>query len=135
MWNIYAGAGIDVVRGPTETLDTSLPDIAPLNDIDTGTCRSGNPSTEQINLSNNRNNAASNHVVVYMCRSVSTNTGSLNGCASFPAKRPIAVVASYASRYTMGHEVGHVLGLVHVTDNNRLMTGNGTDNITNPPPI
>jgi hypothetical protein len=25
-------------------------------------------------------------------------------------------------------------GLAHVNDNNRLMTGNGTDNITNPPP-
>jgi hypothetical protein len=34
----------------------------------------------------------------------------------------------------MGHEIGHVLGLVHVNDNNRLMTGNGTSNITNPPP-
>ncbi len=46
----------------------------------------------------------------------------------------MAVVASYASRYTMAHEVGHVLGLNHVSDNNRLMTGLGTDNITNPPP-
>jgi len=26
------------------------------------------------------------------------------------------------------------LGLSHVSDNNRLMTGLGTDNITNPPP-
>jgi hypothetical protein len=34
----------------------------------------------------------------------------------------------------MAHEVGHVLGLAHVSDNNRLMTGNGTSNITNPPP-
>ena len=31
-------------------------------------------------------------------------------------------------------EIGHVLGLSHVNDNNRLMTGNGTANITNPPP-
>ena len=27
-----------------------------------------------------------------------------------------------------------MLGLFHVDDDNRLMTGNGTDNITNPPP-
>jgi hypothetical protein len=27
-----------------------------------------------------------------------------------------------------------VLGLRHVNDNDRLMTGNGTGNITNPPP-
>jgi len=32
------------------------------------------------------------------------------------------------------HEVGHVLDLRHVTNNNQLMTGNGTTNITNPPP-
>jgi hypothetical protein len=30
--------------------------------------------------------------------------------------------------------VGHVLGLFHVNNNDRLMTGNGTANITNPPP-
>ena len=46
----------------------------------------------------------------------------------------MAVTASYCSKYTMAHEVGHVLGLAHVSDNNRLMTGLGTDNITNPPP-
>jgi hypothetical protein len=46
-----------------------------------------------------------------------------------------AVVAQVAfGSVTMGHEIGHVLGLSHVNDNNRLMTGNGTSNITNPPP-
>ena len=134
MRTIYGAAGIPVVLGSTETLNVALPAIASLNDIDCGTCTSGNPSGEQMALSNNRNNAAANHVVVYMCRSVSYNSGSLNGCASFPAGRPMAVVAGYASRYTMAHEVGHVLGLNHVSDNNRLMTGLGTDNITNPPP-
>lgn len=134
MRNIFAAAGVTVVLGSTETLNISNPAIAALNDIDTGTCTGGNPSAEQNQLSNNRNNAAANHVVVYMCRSVSYNSGSLNGCASFPAGRPMAVVAGYASRYTFAHEVGHVLGLNHVSDSNRLMTGGGTDNITNPPP-
>ena len=50
------------------------------------------------------------------------------------ANRPGAVVASGASAWTLAHEIGHVLGLSHVSDNNRLMTGLGTDNITNPPP-
>ncbi|HJY23813.1 MAG TPA: hypothetical protein VJ279_13055, partial [Hanamia sp.] len=57
-----------------------------------------------------------------------------NGCAAFPAGRPGAVVVRSASRWTLGHELGHVLSLNHVNDNNRLMTGNGTFNITNPPP-
>ena len=131
---IYGDVGIDVnVRGG-ETLDLNDPAIAPLDDIDTGSCTGGSPSTEQRNLSDFRNNATANDVVIYFCRSVSKNTGSLNGCASHPVDRPMAVVASYASLYTMAHEVGHVLGLGHVDDNNRLMTENGTGNITNAPP-
>ena len=43
-------------------------------------------------------------------------------------------MTSTASQWTLGHEVGHVLGLAHVNNNDRLMTGNGTFNITNPPP-
>jgi hypothetical protein len=134
MRDIYIDAGINVVLRSTETLNVASPTLAALNDVDTGTCTLGNPSAEQQALSNFRANAGANDVVVYACRSVSFNTGSLNGCASFPAGRPMAVIASYCSLYTMAHEVGHVLGLNHVNDNNRLMTGNGTDNITNAPP-
>jgi hypothetical protein len=43
------------------------------------------------------------------------------------------VVARGATIWTLAHEVGHVLGLRHVNDNDRLMTGNGTSNIVNPP--
>ncbi len=50
------------------------------------------------------------------------------------AGQPGAVVAQGASQWTFGHELGHVLGLSHVNNNDRLMTGNGTANITNPPP-
>jgi hypothetical protein len=57
-----------------------------------------------------------------------------NGCAAHPADRPGAVVAQGATQWTLSHEVGHVLGLDHVNNNDRLMTGNGTSNITNPPP-
>jgi len=134
MRDIYIDAGINVVLRSTETLNVANPTLAALNDVDTGTCTLGNPSAEQRALSNFRANAGANDVVVYACRSVSFNTGSLNGCASFPAGRPMAVIASYCSVYTMAHEVGHVLGLNHVNDSNRLMTGNGTDNITNAPP-
>ena len=49
--------------------------------------------------------------------------------------------ASLGGRRTRGDSVdarctrlGHVLGLFHVNNNDRLMTGNGTANITNAPP-
>ena len=44
------------------------------------------------------------------------------------------MIASYASEWTLAHEIGHVLGLFHVNDNHRLMTGLGTANIVDPPP-
>ena len=126
MKQVYAGVGITVQHASTETL--TLP--AGFLDIDVGECR-GSTTTEQEQLFSNRNNVGPNDVVVYFVRST---IPPFNGCASHPDGRPGAVVAAIASQFTVAHEVGHVLGLAHVGDNNRLMTGNGTANITNPPP-
>jgi VCBS repeat protein len=123
---VYESIGIRVHRVSTENLN--LPN---LNDIDVGTCTLGSVTQEQIDLFANRNNAGPNDVIVYFVRST---VPPFNGCASHPAGRPGAVVASGATRWTLAHEVGHVMGLFHINDNNRLMTGNGTSNITNPPP-
>lgn len=82
-------------------------------------------------------------VVVFFVRNVFDDEGGLNGCASFPSGQPGAVVANYASRWTLGHELGHVFGLPHMSGENcdqpgyqptRLMTGCGTSNIVEPPP-
>jgi hypothetical protein len=123
---VYATAQVGVKYASFETLN--LPD---LNDVDVGSCVMGSTTAEQNSLFSNRNFAGANDVVVYFVRST---VPPFNGCAAFPSGRPGAVVASGASAWTLGHEAGHVLSLVHVNDNNRLMTGNGTDNITNPPP-
>ena len=69
--------------------------------------------------------------MVYFVRST---VPPFNGCAAHPAGQPGAVVVQGATQWTLAHEVGHVLGLPHVDNNDRLMTGNGTANITNPPP-
>lgn len=122
----YEPAGFRVMRVSDENLN-----LPALNVVDVGQCVRGQTTAEQNTLFGNRNNAGANDVVVYF---VQATNPPLNGCAAHPAGRPGAVVASGASRWTLGHEVGHVLGLAHVDDNNRLMTGNGTDNITNPPP-
>jgi hypothetical protein len=123
---VYEGVGLIVHRVSTETLN-----LPALNDVDVGACVRGSVTAEQTQLFGNRNSAGPNDVVVYFVRST---VPPYNGCAAHPAGQPGAVVARGATVWTLGHEVGHVLGLPHVNDNNRLMTGNGTANITNPPP-
>jgi hypothetical protein len=128
MREVYSSVGILAELASTENLN--LTDI----DIDTGTCTGGNPTQEQTTLYNNRNNVGGNDVAVYIVRTVTKSDGTaLNGCASNDG-RPSCVVARTATRWTIAHEVGHVLGLNHVNDSNRLMTGAGTGGITNPPP-
>jgi hypothetical protein len=126
MEEVYASVGIYVQVVSTENLD--LPD---LNDVDVGECLLGQTTAEQDELFANRNNAGADDVVVYFVRST---VPPFNGCAAHPPGIPAAVVAQGATQWTTAHEVGHVLDLRHVNDNDRLMTGNGTANITNPPP-
>nr|WP_125778207.1 DUF6623 family protein [Antribacter gilvus] len=127
MRQVYEPAGIRVVRASDQTLNLPALDI-----VDIGECNMGQtPTAEQTTLYGNRNSAGANDVVVYFVRATNPPT---NGCAAHPAGRPGAVVASGASRWTLAHEVGHVLGLRHVTPTDRLMMGGGTNNITNPPP-
>ena len=126
MQEVYAVGGIRVDWVTTENLN-----LPSLEDVDVGGCTMGSTTSEQVALFGHRNYIGANEVVVYFVRST---IPAYNGCAAFPAGRPGAVVVRSASRWTLGHELGHVLSLNHVNDNNRLMTGNGTFNITNPPP-
>lgn len=126
MQEVYAMAGIRVDWVTTENLN-----LPSLEDVDAGGCTMGSVTAEQISLFGHRNFVGANDMVVYFVRST---VPGYNGCAAFPSGRPGAVVVRSASRWTLGHELGHVLSLNHVNDNNRLMTGNGTFNITNAPP-
>jgi len=78
-----------------------------------------------------------NEIVVFMVRST---LPALNGCAAHPSGQPGAVVASFASPWTLAHEVGHVFDLRHLSSETcsnpvtALMTGCGTSLIVDPPP-
>jgi hypothetical protein len=127
---------------------TGIPNFDTLLDLDVGPCVFAQAlTTEQTQLYQNRNNVNNNiDIVVYFVRQVlRNNTDALNGCAD-PRNvlPPNIAIAQTASRWTLAHEVGHKLGLNHITgestncppggptdccntpDSTRLMTGCGT---------
>lgn len=158
MREVYSTAGILVEVASRENLTAAVlgnDNFTTLNDLDVGEC-AGATTNEQNQLFQNQNNVPAgqrnNEIVVYFVQSVIDNTGGgLNGCASFPSGQPGAVVAQIGSRWTLAHEVGHVLRLSHISgehqgcppsgpldccstpDFTRLMTGCSTSNITGTP--
>jgi hypothetical protein len=126
MREVYRSANIRVDVVSNENLN--LPELA---DVDVGDCIKGSATEEQQQLFSHRNDVLEYECSVYFVRST---IPPYNGCAAHPDGRPGCVVVREASRWTLAHEVGHVLGLPHVDSRDNLMTRNGTDNITNPPP-
>ncbi|WP_221806084.1 hypothetical protein [Paenibacillus illinoisensis] len=126
MREVYAAANIDVEVSSTEELNLPM-----LTDLYVNDCTRGRPTEEQKQLFSNRLNVGDHEIAVYLVRSLFPPE---NGCAVHPPGRPGVVIANTATIWTLGHEIGHVLGLDHVDNSDRLMKGKGTHGITNPPP-
>ena len=131
MKSVYRQYGIDVFVQPREYLTLSA-----LRDPNVGTCSRAALTSDQLALFAHRNDVEPNEIAVYFVRLAIYPgvSGPIAGCAAHPPGKPSAIVSTIATEWTLAHEIGHVLGLQHVNDNTRLMTGNGTLSIPHPPP-
>lgn len=118
-------AGIDVLPVSHQILSLDR-----LLDIDVGTC-SEEPAPQICELFDQRDGVPPTETVVYWVRSL---VPPMEGCSTHPRGVPGVVVGQLGSLWSLAHELGHLLGLAHVSDDDRLMTENGAENITNAPP-
>lgn len=121
MRTVYSPHGFQVDLMSIENLTLPM-----LMDLNVGTCSPGALTAGQATLFTNRNGVPTGDIVVYFIRSAFGSNGPLSGCAAHAAGAPAAVIAQFASRWTLAHEVGHLLGLPHATGQNQLMTDRGT---------
>jgi hypothetical protein len=125
MQRLFAEGDIAVLRGTTEDLNGNAA-LQPLLDLDIGNCFLGQTTQEQNYLFANRNNVGSNEIVVYVVSTLidATMVGNVLGCAAHPSGQPGVAVIQANARWLIAHEIGHVLGLLHVNGSDNLMFPN-----------
>jgi hypothetical protein len=111
---LYVKSGLDVRFGSTEDLSGD-PSLDPLLALDVGSCTLGNPTAEHNLLFAHRNGVPADELVIYIVQTLVGGSGNLLGCATHPSGRPGAAIVQSNALWLTAHEVGHVLGLFHVT--------------------
>jgi hypothetical protein len=123
MDELFISGRVNVIMGTIEDLsaDTTLSAVL---DLDVGNCTLGNPTAEHNTLFARRNNVAANELVVYIVRTLVGGAGNFLGCATHPNNQPGCAIVQSAARWLTAHEIGHVFGLRHISNADRLMNPN-----------
>jgi hypothetical protein len=114
MQTLFAQGDLIVIRGTTEDLSGNVA-LQPLLNLNVGQCRLGQPTADHNALFANRNNVGKNELVVYIVSTLIGGAGNFVGCATSPKGKPGAAVIQANANWLVAHEIGHVLGLRHVS--------------------
>lgn len=138
MQSIYGRYGIGVDFAGGESLLLNSFEAIVLSNVNAGTCMMSGALTSDQNLLftlGTKQGIGLADITVYYVNQLQTDGGAgLAGCATHPSARGCVAVSSVGSPWTLGHEVGHVLGLSHVKDPTNVMH-TPTAAITSNPPV
>ena len=125
---VYATAGVRV-----EVASVGVIPVPPFGRaVEVGKCLEGWLTEQQKWIFRERDGVPAGEVVVYFLLALLPVSV---GCAAHPPGMPGVLIGSRATRWTLAHELGHLLGLDHVDDTRRLMFGRGTARINRIPPL
>jgi hypothetical protein len=125
--SVFALAGVEVDVASTTRL--TLPKLE--NVHVTRSCQPPGPlSDDQRELFDQASGIGPTEIAIFFVQSTIPAT---NGCAQHPTSLAAVVVTEACTRWTMAHEIGHLLGLSHAATSSQLMF-KSTSRIKGDPP-